>query len=204
MLYKTAIVNLVTIKGNGESFFMTPDTSINRDGKDYFCPEFADEFAAACFLYVRIAKNAKSVGEKYAARYISGFGYGVRLEACNIPDNGAQYRDFISVAFDNTAYISPLFTQEEFVSIRPTLKIGNTNMGAIDQSDIAKVIDDYQKVIANITRISTLRSGDMLLFETDVYNREKPCLSRCISNMGTKGNAIIEITFGDIDIRFNR
>jgi len=197
-------VNLVTIEGNGESFFMTPDTSINRDGKDYFCPEFADEFAVACFLYVRIAKNAKSVGERYAARYISGFGYGIRLEACNMGGNGVQYGDFLSVALDNTAYISPLLTQEEFVSIQPSLKIGNTNIGAIDQSDITKVLNDYQKVIANITRVSTLRSGDIILFETDLYNGEKPRLHRCESNMAPNGNAGIEITFGEIDIRFNR
>lgn len=192
-------MNLITIKNNGEFFYTTPDTSLNRDSKDYFCPEYADEFAVVCFYYVRIEKNAKAVTEKYANRYISGFGYGIKMEAVNIGGKDNPYRYSMASALDNTIYISRCITQEEFAGLRPDLKINNINIKQNNIIPVESVINSYQKVIANITNISTLRSGDIILFEADTKNNHRHCIKRDKKREESNSN----ISFGDIDITIN-
>lgn len=192
-------MNLITIKDNGEFFYTTPDTSLNRDSKDYFCPESIDKFAVVCFYYVRIEKNAKAVTEKYANRYISGFGYGIKMEAVNIGGEDNPYMYSMSSALDNTAYISPCITQEEFTGLKPNFKIDNIDIAPNDIISAGSVISSYQKVIANITSISTLRSGDIILFEADTKDNHKHFIKRDKKQEGCYS----KISFGDIKITIN-
>lgn len=190
-------MNLITVKSNGEFFYMTPDTSLNRDSKDYFCPEFVEEFAVVCFCYVRIEKNAKAVAERYAERYISGFGYGIKLKALNLRGEFNPYKDFMTSALDNTTYISPCLRQDDFASIQPSLTIDGTHIEKVDCKTVERVINDYPKAIANITSVSTLRSGDIIIFETDLYNTQKAYLKRDKSNTQAESS---KISFGEIDV----
>ena len=192
-------MNLITIKDNGKFFYMTPDTSLNRDSNDYFCPEFVDEFTVVCFYYVRIEKNAKAVEEKFASRYISGFGYGIKLEAYNLRGEPNPFGEFMSSALDNTVYISPRISQEEFGSVKPTLKIDNTGIELCNGNAIEEIMSNYQKVIANITSISTLRSGDIILFEQNYYNTKRVCIAK---KPGLLDDST-KISFGDIGITLN-
>lgn len=191
-------MNLITVKNNGKFFYTTPDTSLNRDSKDYFCPESIDEFAVVCFYYVRIEKNAKAIAEKYANRYISGFGYGIKMEAVNIGGEDNPYMYSMSSALDNTAYISPCVTQEEFTGLKPDLKIDDYIEPSIIIS-AESVIKSYPKVIANITSISTLRSGDIILFEADTKVSHKHFIKRDKKQEGCSS----KISFGDIKITIN-
>ncbi len=191
-------MNLITVKNNGKFFYTTPDTSLNRDSKDYFCPESIDEFAVVCFYYVRIEKNAKAIAEKYANRYISGFGYGIKIEAVNIGGEDNPYMYSMSSALDNTAYISPCVTQEEFTGLKPDLKIDDYIEPSIIIS-AESVIKSYPKVIANITSISTLRSGDIILFEADTKVSHKHFIKRDKKQEGCSS----KISFGDIKITIN-
>ena len=192
-------MNLINIKNNGEFFYTTPDTSLNRDSKDYFCPDFADEFAVVCFYYVRIEKNAKAVTEKFANRYISGFGYGIKLEALGIGGSQNPYVEFMASALDNTTYISPILSKEQFAGIKPVLKIDNTDV-AVNNGMLAEfVLNNYPKAVSNITNISTLRSGDIIIFESEPCNKQRTLITRGCA----KNKEIMKISFGEIDITFN-
>lgn len=190
-------MNLITVKSNGEFFYMTPDTSLNRDSKDYFCPEFVNELAVVCFYYVRIEKNAKAVAERYAERYVSGFGYGIKLKACNLRGELNPYKEFMASALDNTTYISPCLQKDDFVSIQPALTINNAQIETANKESIEMVINGYPKAVANITSISTLRSGDIIIFDTDFCNTQKTYLKRDGQNQQVEDS---KISFGDIDI----
>ena len=72
-------MNIITIPYSSGNFYVRPDTSLNRDSNDYFCPEEVTELAAAVFIYAKAIKAGKCVSAKFAGRYYSSIGKGVQL-----------------------------------------------------------------------------------------------------------------------------
>ena len=49
-------MNIITVPYGSENFYCRPDTSLNRDSNDYFCPDGVTELAASVFIYAKAIK----------------------------------------------------------------------------------------------------------------------------------------------------
>ena len=54
-------MNIFTVPYGSKGFYVKPDTSLNKDSNDYFCPDSINELAAAVFIYAKATKAGNSV-----------------------------------------------------------------------------------------------------------------------------------------------
>ena len=77
-------MNIITVPYGSENFYCRPDTSLNRDSNDYFCPDKVTELAASVFIYAKAIKAGKCVSAKFTERYYTTIGKGVQFAANNL------------------------------------------------------------------------------------------------------------------------
>ncbi len=72
-------MNIIVKPYGSETCYCRPDTTWERENKDFYSPECVNELAWAPILFVRISKAGKCIGEKFASRYYDGFGFGALM-----------------------------------------------------------------------------------------------------------------------------
>lgn len=71
-------MNILVIRADG-TYYARPDTTLERESKDFYLPDDCTGVCARRFSFVRIVKAGKAVGERFAGRYFSECGEGVML-----------------------------------------------------------------------------------------------------------------------------
>lgn len=98
-------MNIITVPYGSKGFYARPDTSLNRDSNDYFCPDGATELAAAVFVYARASKAGKSVAAKFAPRYYSTIGTGIHFSSPTLAREGSPESWWLSQSLDNSTFL---------------------------------------------------------------------------------------------------
>jgi hypothetical protein len=135
---------------NGNKFYLKPDTSLNRDCNNYFCPETIGSLSVSPFIYIRIERAGKSILEKFAERYYKSGGYGISLKAVSYTTGENTQRE-MSNLLDNSTFLSPIVT-------------GINNLERSLFNNALAVISNYISV----------RTGDIIAIETGeakIYER---------------------------------
>ncbi len=72
-------MNIIIKPYGRDTFHCRPDTTWERENKDFYSPECVNDLAWAPILFVRISKAGKCIGAKFAARYYDAFGFGALM-----------------------------------------------------------------------------------------------------------------------------
>ncbi len=134
-------MNIITVPYGSEDFYSRPDTSLNRDSNDYFCPEQVTELAASVFIYAKAIKAGKCVSAKFAGRYYSVIGKGIQLIANNLIGN-TQCSWWTAHSLDNSTFI----TEAE------------KEASTVPQEYIEKINAAFEK----ISQLVSFRTGDYI------------------------------------------
>lgn len=148
-------MNIVTVPYNSDFYYVRPDISLNRDSNDYFCPDEVTEITVAPFVYIRMDKAGKAISYKFAGRYCSQMGYGVNLTAQSLINKDYPMSFLTANSLDNTTYVSKLYLPEEF----PTNELEGLNINS------AELLERFYKQIEKITKLTSVRTGDLILLE---------------------------------------
>ena len=98
-------MNIITVPYGSKGFYVRPDTSLNRDSNDYFCPDGVNELAAAVFVYARATKAGKCVASKFASRYYTSIGSGIHLFAPALAAGNTPESWWVSRSLDNSTFL---------------------------------------------------------------------------------------------------
>lgn len=98
-------MNIITVPYGSKGFYVRPDTSLNRDSNDYFCPDGINELAAAVFVYARAIKAGKSVSAKFAPRYYTAIGTGIHLSAPALATDLSPENWWVAHSLDNSTFL---------------------------------------------------------------------------------------------------
>lgn len=109
-------MNIVTSLYGGKEYFIRPDTSINKDSNDYFCPDTIESFAAVPSIWVKAVKPGKHVKARFANRYYALVGYSVRFVA-NTPENCTHAEWYLSNVINSTFTLSKGIDKEQIADI---------------------------------------------------------------------------------------
>ena len=128
-------MNIITNIYGSDDYFIRPGTSLNQGGNDYFCPEEIT-VAAVPFIWVKADKPGKSVKERFAKKYYTTSGYGIRIIAKSLlGPNPTKW--FIANSLNHTTYLSQAqLSQKEFEQIN--------------------------KVIENTSKLTSFKTGDLI------------------------------------------
>ena len=70
----------IIVKPYGSSLcYCRPDTTWERENKDFYSPECVNELHWAPIVFARICKAGKCIGGKFAPRYYDAFNFGALL-----------------------------------------------------------------------------------------------------------------------------
>jgi hypothetical protein len=156
-------MNIVTVPYNSDFYYIRPDISLNRDSNDYFCPDGITEITVAPFVYIRMDKAGKAISFKFAGRYCSQIGYGVNLTAQSLVNKDYPMSLLTANSLDNTTYVSKLYLPQEFPA--DLLKNNNLQENIFQDFNATELIERFYKQIEKITRLTSVRTGDLIILE---------------------------------------
>lgn len=149
--------------------FMKPETSLLRDNKPFFLPDFSSQIDYETEIVLRISKMGKNISEKFADRYYDAIGLGIDFTARDLQNefkaNGTPWE--LCKAFDNSAPISQFLPKEDFniSNLNFSLKI---NGETVQKGNTKDMIFSPEKIISFVSRFFTLKTGDLIFTGTPV------------------------------------
>lgn len=154
-----------TFENENPAIFLKPDSSLLKDGKPFFIPDFSSEIHYEAEIVIKIDKLGKNIAERFAYRYYNEVTIGIDFTARDLQNQlrpqGMPWE--ISKAFDNSAGIGnfvPLSSLEGNINNLPfNLDInGNT----VQRGNTADMLFGIDRIIAYVSRFFTLKIGDLI------------------------------------------
>jgi len=151
------------------TFFMKPDSSLLKDGKPFFLPDFSADMQYEAEIVVKINRLGKSISRKFASRYYDEITVGIDMTARDLQkkqkENGLPWE--ISKSFDNSAVIGKFVSLEkegwnpDAIPFRLDID-GKT----VQQGNTADMILKIDEIIEYVSRFNTLKMGDLIFTGT--------------------------------------
>ena len=149
--------------------FMKPETSLLRDNKPFFLPDFSSRIDYETEIVLRISKMGKNISEKFADRYYDAIGLGIDFTARDLQNefkaNGTPWE--LCKGFDNSAPISQFLPKEDFNLSNLNFSL-NINGETVQKGNTKEMIFSPEKIISFVSRFFTLKTGDLIFTGTPV------------------------------------
>ncbi|MDP4637716.1 MAG: fumarylacetoacetate hydrolase family protein [Crocinitomicaceae bacterium] len=143
-------------------FFMKPDTSILKNGSDFYYPDFTKDLHHECELVIKIDKNGKNIAEKFADKYYSSMSLGIDFTARDLQaeckSKGLPWEK--AKSFEHSAPISTEWLLTDKLS---DAKFSLAKNGELVQSgSVSDMIFNINQIISYVSRYMTLKTGDLI------------------------------------------
>lgn len=151
-------------------FFLKPDSSIIRNNKPFFYPEFTSDLHYELEVVLKINRLGRNISEKFAHRYFSEIGLGIDFTARDLQrickDKGMPWE--MAKAFDGSAPISEFVPKEKFDDLS-NINFKLQKNGTIVQNGNTKdLVFTFDHIISYVSKFITLRTGDLIFTGTPV------------------------------------
>lgn len=148
--------------------FLKPDSSLLKNNKPFFIPEFSGNIHYEIEIVLRICKLGRSVSEKYAYRYYDQLTLGVDMTArdlqLSLSSAGSPWD--ISKSFDGAAPVG------EFIPIKEAGEVNNIsfrlekNGVTVQSGNTSRLIYNFDQIISYVSQFFTLKTGDLIFTGT--------------------------------------
>ena len=138
-------MNIIVKPHGSDLCYCRPDTTWERENKDFYVPDCVSEMHWAPVIFVRISKAGKCINPKFVSRYYDSYNYGTLLY-CR-PENGDS---LISCADHTSLLPSPSLKGEEL------------------NDDERLLVED---AICKASKLISVRIGDHVAVELDEIKR---------------------------------
>ena len=159
-----------TLELTEPTIFMKSDSSLLKDGKPFFIPDFSSEIHYETELVVKIDRLGKNIAERFAHRYYSEVTVGIDFTARDLQrrlrEQGLPWE--ISKAFDNSAVIGTFIPLEEAGNVNQLSFHLDMNGKTVQQGNTADMLFSVDQIIAYVSRFFTLKIGDLIYTGTSV------------------------------------
>lgn len=159
-----------TLELTEPTIFMKSDSSLLKDGKPFFIPDFSSEIHYETELVVKIDRLGKNIAERFAHRYYSEVTVGIDFTARDLQrrlrEQGLPWE--ISKAFDNSAVIGTFIPLEKAGSVNQLSFHLDMNGKTVQQGNTADMLFSVDQIIAYVSRFFTLKIGDLIYTGTPV------------------------------------
>jgi len=148
--------------------FLKPDSSIIKNNKPFFLPDFSKEIHYEVEVVIKICKLGKGISPKFAHRYFDEVTLGIDITARDLQNQqskaGLPWE--ISKCFDGAAPLGkfiPVSTIKDIQNIDFRLEINNNK---VQESNTSDMIFGFSDIIAYVSRFFTLKTGDLIFSGT--------------------------------------
>jgi len=151
-------------------FFLKPDTSLLKEGSDFYYPDFTQDLHYECEVIVRIDKVGKNIAEKFAHKYYSSISLGIDFTARDLQqkckEKGLPWE--IGKAFEHSAPLSNTFLSKNDLNLNQLEFELHQNGKTVQKGNTKDMIFSIDQIIAYVSRFMTLKTGDLIYTGTPV------------------------------------
>ncbi len=148
--------------------FLKPDSSIVKNNKPFFLPDFSEMIQYEVEVVIKISKLGKGITPEFASRYFDEVTVGIDITARDIQKKqaAAGLPWEISKCFDGAAPIG------KFIPVRSVTDINNLdfrleiNSKVVQQSNTSDMIFGFNAIVAYVSQYFTLKTGDLIFTGT--------------------------------------
>ncbi|MCX6327388.1 MAG: fumarylacetoacetate hydrolase family protein [Bacteroidia bacterium] len=148
--------------------FLKPDSSILKNNKPFFLPDFSDNIHYEVEVVIKISKLGKGISAKFASRYFDEVTVGIDITARDLQSRqaAAGMPWEISKCFDGAAPIG------SFISVNNVKDIGNLdfrleiNDKVVQKSNTSDMIFGFNQIVEYVSKFFTLKTGDLIFTGT--------------------------------------
>ena len=139
-----------------------PDTTWERENKDFYSPECVNEIYWTPVVFARVCKAGKCVGVKFVDRYYDGVGCGMLLycgtSATTSFEGSASVRSLSEVVDRSSILPHPLFLPV-VLEDEKTFIVNDTSVILSGAKEL------LEEAICNASQLTSLRIGDFVAVE---------------------------------------
>lgn len=142
--------------------YLMCDSSLLKDGKPFFVPDFADSFVAYPTIVVQICRLGKNIARRFAHRYYDKMTVGLSVEAVGMNDRFAGGGcGALNRAFDGAAILGDMVdvAAGEMTAVEYAVTEGGRECFAGSTAMLRHGIDE---LIEHVSRYMTLKIGDYI------------------------------------------
>lgn len=149
--------------------FSKPESSMIRDGKPFFIPDFAERFDYETELVVRICRQGKSISERFAYRYYDAVTVGIDFTARDLQDKlrAKGHPWDLCKGFDGSAAVG---NWVELSDLKANINNINFHLdidGKTVQSGCTKdMTHSVDRIVSFVSNYFTLKQGDIIFTGT--------------------------------------
>ena len=153
-----------TLELTEPTIFMKSDSSLLKDGKPFFIPDFSSEIHYETELVIKVDRLGKNIAERFAHRYYHEVTVGIdftardwqrRLRAQGLPWE-------LSKSFDNSAAIGAFIPLAEAGNVNDLSFRLDLNGKTVQEGHTREMLFSVDRIIAYVSRFFTLKIGDLI------------------------------------------
>lgn len=144
--------------------FLKADSSLLKDHKPFFIPDFMGRIDYETEIVIRISRLGKGIPERFAHRYYDAVTVGIDFTA---RDMQAKARKEglpwdICKGFDGAACIGEWIEKDRFLSLDALDFHLDINGKTVQKGSTSDMLYKIDEIIAYISKFYTLKTGDMI------------------------------------------
>ena len=149
-------------------FFMKPESSIVRNNKPFFYPDFSEDVHYEAEIVLKVNRVGKNIEERFAYRYFDEIGIGIDFTARDLQqkckEKGKPWE--IAKAFDGSAPISEFVPKSNYTDLNDLHFSLDLNEKTVQDGTTKDLIFNFDVLIAYVSKFVTLKIGDLIFTGT--------------------------------------
>jgi 2-keto-4-pentenoate hydratase/2-oxohepta-3-ene-1,7-dioic acid hydratase in catechol pathway len=148
--------------------FLKPDSSILKNNKPFFLPDFSVNIHYEVEVVIKISKLGKGISARFAHRYFDEITLGIDITArdlqSQLADAGMPWE--LSKCFDGAAPLGrfiPVTGATDMANLDFRLEINNK---VVQRSNTSDMIFGFNEIIEYVSKFFTLKTGDLIFTGT--------------------------------------
>jgi 2-keto-4-pentenoate hydratase/2-oxohepta-3-ene-1,7-dioic acid hydratase in catechol pathway len=148
--------------------FLKPDSSLLKNNKPFFLPDFSDNIQFEVEVVIKICKLGKGISAKFASRYYDEVTLGIDITARDIQSRQAKTGMpwELSKCFDGAAPIGSFLPVNSVNDIRNLDFRLEINDKVVQKSNTSDMIFGFNEIIEYVSKFFTLKTGDLIFTGT--------------------------------------
>jgi len=148
--------------------FLKPDTALLKNNEPFYFPDFSQDIHHEVELILRISKEGKNIGTKFASKYYDAIGLGIDFTARDLQakakSKGLPWT--LAKGFNGSAPVS------EFLPVSDFPDLSNINFKLLINGQEKQVghtslmLNSFDEMLAYMSRFITLKKGDIIFTGT--------------------------------------
>lgn len=150
--------------------FMKPDSSILKNRRPFFLPDFSERIEYETELVVRICRLGKSIEARFADRYWDAVTLGIDFTARDM-QNDIRKRGLpweLCKGFDSSAVIGDMILKREGMNLQNINFHLDIDGKRVQQGYTGDMIFSVGRIIEYVSSFCTLKTGDLIFTGTPV------------------------------------